>query len=372
MRFSFFLFCFVFTQNTLSAQVRVDDFYSKNESNNDTKAIQRAFNYIDSVGFGTVEFTGHKEYKITESIQLPRYRKSGKRMIIINGNGAQLNAGNGVIIFQRKPKDQDEALNKMMATRFLIQNLSFSGGEIAIELCATYGSAIQFCNFNGQNKAAIDVQFGLNTEISHCHINNAKTDAIVLRCGDDWGGNHNNSQSNHSVVSSCRIYAAKGANACFKILGSSGVILRDIISEGSGECNYSVYFDRQKSNCVRLFSIQNFHLEHKQLIAGFYFNHTGIATIDGLYYQLAYTDYQLVLAAATAEQITLRNIPHFVEGTVLSALSNEIPWRLEYCHKNFYVAANWRIEGKNGKEKKLPFYFSGIGGKYQIKQQFGK
>ena len=367
------LFLFIFYSYTsVTAQIRVDDFYLKSDGNNDAKAIQRAFDYIDSVGHGSVEFTGTKKYVVRENLQLPRYGKSEKRLILINGNGSHIAAAAGIVIFQRKPKDQDEALNKMIATRFVIQDFTFTGGDIAIELCATYGSSILRCNFINQEKAAVDIQFGLNTEINHCHVTNAKTDAFVLRCGDDWGGNHNNSQSNHSIISACRVYAGKGSNSSFKILGSSGVVLRDIISEGSSECNYSIYFDRQKSSCVRLFNIQNFHLEHSQKIAGIYLNHTGTTTIDGLYYQIGFKGYALIQAAASAEQITLRNIPHFVDGTVLSALSNEVPWRLEYCHKSFYLPANWSIEGKNGKENKLPYYFSGIGGKNQIKQQFGK
>lgn len=364
--FSFFIFSCVL------AQVKVSDFYTGNQDKNDVHAIQKAFDFVDSVGHGSVEFDGTRNYVINETIQLPRYEKGGKRIIVINGNGCQLNVKKGIIGFQRKPKDQQEALNKMMGTRFVINDFTFSGGQIAIELCATYGSSVNRCNFLAQDSAAIDIQFGLNTMISQCHVTNPGKDAFVLRCGTDWGGNRVNSQSNHSVIEACRVYAKKGTESCFKILGSSGVVLRDIISEGSGECDYSVYFDRENSNVVRLFTVENFHLEHAPKKAGIYLNHTGIATVDGLFYQLAFKGFVLVKAAPNAEQVTLRNIPHYVEGTVICLGNNEVPFRVEYCHKAFYDPKTWCVETKDGTAQKLPFYFSGIGGKYQIKQNYGK
>lgn len=368
----FLIVLFSALQFSAFSQLRVDDFYRKEDGRDDAPSIQRAFHKVDSLGRGSVEFTGTKKYIIQSTIQLPRYASSGRRMIIINGNGCEIQAKSGISIFKRIPKDQKEALDKMMATRFYINDFTFVGGDKAIDLGASYGSSIQRCNFVAQEIAAIDVQFGLNTEIHHCILTNPKKDGIVLRCGSDWGGSTNNSQSNHSVVSMCRVYAAKGGDACFRVLGSSGVVLRDIISEGSGECAYSIYFDRQNSSTVRLFKVENFHFEHAPRKAGIYLNHTGIATIDGLFYQLAFPEFPLIEAAAGAEQITLMNVPHFVTGTVLYAGNNEVPWRLEYCHKSFYQAQNWRINSAKGCEKKLPFYFSGIGGKFQIKQQYGK
>lgn len=367
----YYLIVFFLLQNMISySQIRVEDFYKKSDGKDDAPSIQRAMRHIDSLGRGSVEFDGSKKYTLQSAVELPRYAVGGRRIIILNGNGCEIVGKSGADIFRRIPLDQDEALNKMMATRFVFNDFSFTGGSKAINLGASYGSSIQRCNFVAQEESAIDIQFGLATEIHHCILTNPKKDGIVLRCGTDWGGSTNNSQSNSSVISMCRAYATKSTEAVFRILGSGGVVLRDCISEGSGDAQYSVFFDRQNSTTVRLFRIENFHLEHAPKKAGIYLNHTGIATIDGLFAQMAFKDFPLVMSAPNAEQITLINIPHFLGGMVLFSGNNEVPWRLEYCHKSFYAKENWRINTSKGVETKLPFYFSGIGGKFQIKQEY--
>ncbi|MBL4703811.1 MAG: hypothetical protein JKY54_04780, partial [Flavobacteriales bacterium] len=105
-----------------------------------------------------------------------------------------------------------------------------------------------------------------------------------LRTGEEWGGGTNNSQSNHSIIDQCRVFTRDGAKTCFKVLGSGGVVIRDAISEGSKQVDYSIYVDRQTSTTVRLFKIENFHLEHEPIKAGIFIQSTGITTIDGLFY----------------------------------------------------------------------------------------
>lgn len=350
------------------AQIRVDDFIPAGAKDH-TKAIQLAFDKIDSIGHGSIEFTGTQTYIVNATLELPKAKTGGRRIIVINGNGAMIKSSKPITFFKRIPTSQDEALNKFISTRFVIRDLQFTGGQKAIHIGATYGTVIENCNFIGQDSTAVDIQFGLNTSLNQCIVTNPGWDAFVLRCGESWGGNAINSQSNHSVLNQCRVYSSKGGNSAFKILGSSGVVLRDIISEGSNECNYAIYFDRLKSTTVRLFTIENFHFEHAPSKAGIYLNHTGIATIDGLYYQMARDDFKLIEAAPGAEQITLRNVPHFVTRTIVYSGNNEVPWRVEFCHKSFYDKANWRVGTKDGPKTQLPFYFSGVGGKYQIKKE---
>lgn len=354
-----FIFFQLFFLTTLYAQIRVADFY-KSSPGDDTRAIQTALNYIDSVGHGSLEFDGTRTYRINKPLELPRYKTSGRRIIILNGNGCEVVAKAAVNIFNRVPVDQKEALNKMMSTRFVFNDFTFTGGNKAINLSATFGSSIHRCNFVAQNLAAVDVQFGLSTELSHCIATNCKKDAFILRCGEEWGGNNNNSQSNHSVVNMCRVYAAKGAKTSFKILGSGGVVLRDIISEGSNEVDYSVYFDRLSSTTVRMFTIQNFHLEHSTQKAAIYIRNSGVATVEGVYYQKGYAEFPLIHAGKDSQVIVLKNTAHYVAGTVIKAENNEVVWRLEYCNKSFYEAANWRIGSKSGYQTKLPFYLTGI------------
>ena len=141
--------------------------------------------------------------------------------------------------------------------------LPFIGGGKAIDIGATYGTRIEYCNFWSQSVASVDIQFGLNTVIEQCHANGAKHDNFVLRTGEDWGGTRMNSQSNHSIVSACRVYARKGANSAFKGAWVPAVwCCSDNISEGSKEIAFSVFYDFQGSAAAKTFTVENFHLEH--------------------------------------------------------------------------------------------------------------
>lgn len=351
------------------AQINVDDYYCTEDGANWAIAINKAIIAIDEVGHGSVEFNGSKKYTITTPIYLPKKSKIGKRSIILNGNGCILKTNRQISIFYRIPLNQKEALNEMMSTRFVFNDFTIVGGTKGIELGATYGSSINRCTFIGQQLAAVDIQFGLNTIISHCHSNGAKKDNFILRSGSSWGGTDNNSQSNHSIIESCRVFAKAGANSAFKILASGGCVIRDCISEGNSDLNYSIIIDNQASNTVRLNRIENLHLEHKAKIAGIYINSKGITTIDGLFYQTAYENYKLILSGKITEQITLMNMPHYVSGTIIrqNKTGSGTAWKLLYCHKSYYKPENWQLKEVSGNYlNKLPFYFSGEGYRYQI------
>lgn len=356
-----------------TSQIKVDDFYSEADGKDWSKAINKALVKLDSLGHGTLEFTGTQDYYVSKTIELPRYAKGGiRRIIILNGNGCTIRTNDSIVIFNRIPKNQDEALNKMMSTRFVFNDFTIAGGKKAINLGATFGSSINRCNFTNQTIAAIDIQFGLNTHILQCNSSGICKNHYVLRTGSDWGGNVNNSQSNHSVIEMSRVYAGKGSGCGFKVLGSSGCVIRDCISEGFNEIDYAIYFDVIGSTTVRLFKIENLHLEHAPKKAGIYIHNTGIASIDGIFYQKAYTNFPLVYAANRCDQISLLRVPHFVGGTVLEQEGGNdgATWLVEDCSKEFYDAANWRIHMKDNVQNKLPYYFKGQGYRYQLNKEF--
>jgi hypothetical protein len=355
-----------------SSQIKVDDFYSEADGKDWSIAINKALVKLDSIGHGSLEFTGTQNYFVSNTLELPRYAKGGiRRIIILNGNGCTIRTNDSIIIFNRIPKNQDEALNKMMSTRFVFNDFTIVGGKKAINLGATFGSSINRCNFTNQTHAAIDIQFGLNTHVLQCNSNGACKNHYVLRTGSDWGGNGVNSQSNHSVIEMSRAYAGKG-ECVFKILGSSGCVIRDCISEGNNEIDYSIYFDILGSTTVRLFKIENLHLEHAPKKAGIYLRNTGIATIDGIFYQKAYANFPLVYSANRCDQISLLRVPHFVQGTILEQEGGNdgACWVVEDCSKEFYDPANWRIHMKDGVQNKLPYYFKGKGYRYQLNKEF--
>lgn len=354
MKHLFFFSCLLLT-NYLFAQIQVEDFRRGSEA--DDVVLSRAMRYIDSVGHGSLEFDGTRNYRVNATVQLPRYRTKGRRIIILNGNGAKVVGAKNVNVFQRLPKNQKET-SQMMSTRFVFNDFTFEGGAKAIDLGATYNSSINRCNFVAQTVAAVDIQFGLQTTIKECNATNCAQDNFVLRTGEDWGGNFNNSQSNHSVIERCRVFAGDGANSGYKIIGSGGVAIRDCISEGHGNIKYSIYMDKSKSTTVKLFTVENFHLEHNPSEAGIYINNEGNTTIDGVFYQHAYTNFPLITAARGTQRITVRNVPWYVQGSCLKDEGNAY-WRLEYCHRNFYHQSSWIIY-RNGQYKRgLPFYFSG-------------
>lgn len=366
------LFACVFLSHVLNAQIKVDDFYHQKDGKDWSKAINKAMVKLDSIGHGSLEFTGTRNYTIDAPLELPKYHKSGKRLIVLNGNGCSIIASDTFMVFHRIPSNQKEALDKYMSTRFVFNDFNFIGGKVAIDLGASYSSSINRCNFQNQTLSAIDIQFGLNTSIEQCNSIGGAKYHFVLRCGEAWGGNGVNSQSNHSVIEKCRVYAGKDTKICYKVVGSSGCVIRDCISEGQHTPDYSIYFDYQKSTTVRLFKVENLHLEHTPQKAGIYVRNTGVATIDGVFYQTAKEEYPLVYAASRCDQISLLNVPHYVGGTVLfqEGGNDGACWSLENCSKEFYDAANWRIVFKDEVKKKLPYYFRGKGYRYQIGKSF--
>jgi len=345
------LFFFIIHLSAMAfSQIRVEDFYRPSDGKDMSKAINRALKILDEQGHGTLEFKGTENYFVADDCELPRYSKSGRRIIIINGNGCKITAADSVNVFNRIPENQKEALNKMMSTRFVFNDLTIVGGKKAINLGATYGSSINRCNFSGQREAAVDIQFGLNTSIFQCNSTGAWKDNFILRTGIDWGGSANNSQSNQSVIDMCRVYARNGAHSSFIILGSGGCVIRDAISEGSSNIDYCVIIDRLNSTTVRLNKIENIHIEHKPLKAGIFIKSSGTTTVDGLFYQLAYPGYALIYAAPGTNLVVLKNIPHFVSGTVIK---QEKPggkpfWRLEYCNRAFKKPEIWQVKNSAG------------------------
>ena len=325
------------------AQIKVDDFIKAGEKDH-AIGINRAFRYIDSVGQGKIEFNGLKTYNIYQCLELPKYHRLGKRLIIIEGNGCKIKAKSDTIcIFNRMPNNQKTALNKYMSTRFVIQNFSFVGGRKAINLGASYGSKISFCNFIAQKEAAVDIQFGLNSIIEHCHATAAVKYNFRLRTGYDWGGTAMNSQSNHSVIQNCKVYASKTAHSAYDIQGSGGCVVRDCISEGHHEIEYGVHFDDLGSAAVKLFEVKNFHIEHAPRRAGIFIKNKGTTNISGVFYQHSGDTWGLLRVNKSTGTIRLTDIPWYVSGSVIKYESQNTKFIVDNCHPKFSNLNTWRL-----------------------------
>ena len=79
------LLAFSLLTSAAISQIRVEDYYRPSDGKDMSKAINRALQYIDEKGHGTLEFIGTKNYFVADECELPRYSKSGRRIIIING-----------------------------------------------------------------------------------------------------------------------------------------------------------------------------------------------------------------------------------------------------------------------------------------------
>jgi len=344
-RFSLVLVSFfVFHSVLVPSQYDVECF--RKEGMNDTETIQAALDCVGSKGHGKIEFEGTRTYIIAENLELPRY---GSGIIILEGNGCVLQGKKGINIFNRIPENQKEALGKMMNMRFYIQNFTFEKGDKAINLGATFGSKISDCSFYFQKVAAVDIQFGLMTSIENCMSTLCSNDNFILRCGLDWGGNGYNSQSNHSHIKSCRVFAAKESNSGFKVLGSNGVTLEDVISEGFSEIKYSIYVSNSKS-IAHLFYIKNVHIEHNPTEAGIFLAFDGYVTIDGLFFQTAKEDFPIIKSVQNNATNHILNV-RWCPGKVI--IQNQghlhgIKWHLENCHSCFYDQNRWKRKDDEG------------------------
>lgn len=258
------------------------------------------------------------DYVVSESLELPR---TGS-LVIINGHGANLKAKGGIDIFRSIPADQSQAMiwNK---TRYLIQDFGkIQGGGRGIFIGSSFNTVIRNIEFIGQSTAAIDLVFCLMSTIENILVTNVGHDGIVLRSGVDsqtgehaWKGtSYNNSQCNHTVVQSCRVYNKKECTGTsFKILQSTGVRLLDCISEGWPN-EHAVFFDAEKCTTAKLFSIENFHLEHVPTNGALCFRSNGsIVTVDGLYLQVGSKTSPSVWIMNNGNYV-FKNIPWWPEG----------------------------------------------------------
>jgi len=296
------------------------------------------------------------DYIISKSLELPR---TGG-LVVINGQGANLKAKAGVEVFRSIPKDQSQAMiwNK---TRFLIENFGkIQGGSRGIFIGSSFNTVIRNIEFIGQSTAAIDLVFCLMSTVENILVTNVGHDGIVLRSAvnsetgeKEWPGtSFNNSQCNHSVVQSSRVYNKKGCTGTsFKILQSTGVRLLDCISEG-WENEHAVFFDASKCTTAKFFSIENFHLEHVPTNGALVFRSNGsIVNVDGLFLQTGSKTSPAIWLMNNGNYI-FKNIPWWPQGAWVKS-SNSPYVVIEQSRNDF---ANFNKTWVNDEKPGQPIY----------------
>jgi hypothetical protein len=298
------------------------------------------------------------DYVVKDTLHLPR---TGG-LVIIDGQGSNIKVIKGKPLFYSVPKDQSEAMvfNK---TRFLIKDFGqIQGGTKAIFLGSSFNTVIQNIEFGSQTEAAIDLVFCLMCTVKEVLVTNVEHDGIVLRSGVDadtrlnaWPGtSYNNSQCNHTVLQSVRVYNKKGCTGTsFKVLQSTGVRLLDCISEG-WENERAVFFDASRCTTAKFFSIQNFHLEHTPRDGALVFRSFGSTVeVDGLFLQTASKTSPAIWLMNNGNYI-FKNIPWWPEGAWVNS-SHSPSVVIQHCTNSFYeIGKYWR----NGERPDEPIYKS--------------
>ncbi len=300
------------------------------------------------------------KYIVRETLVLPR---TGS-LVVIEGNGARLRLASGIVGFYSMPANKRESMD-YNKTRYLIRDFgSIDGGAKAIQIGSSFNTVIRNIEFIGQQEAAIDLVFCLMSTLENILVTNPFNDGIVLRSAvnvdtgvKEWdGASTNNSQCNHSVLRSCRVYNRKGGTGTsFKILQSTGVRLVDCISEGYDNSR-AVYFDAMNCTTAKYFAIDNFHLEHVPRDGGLCFRSYGSTVeVKGLFLQMGGPNSPSIKLENNGNYI-FSNIPYWPESAWVSS-SHSPGVVIEKCTPKFYqIERYWRNDEKKS-EKIFRGYF---------------
>lgn len=295
-------------------------------------------------------------YSINDTLHLPRTRS----LVVIDGQGAVLKVRGNIPVFYSLPANQSEAMvyNK---TRYLIKDFgNIEGGDRGVYIGSSFNTVIENIEFIGQKVAAIDLVFCLMCSVNYILVTNPMHDGIVLRSAvefenktQQWPGtSFNNSQCNHSVLRSCRVYNRKETTGTsFKVLQSTGIRLLDCISEGWDNAR-AVFFDAAGCTTAKYFSIQNFHLEHAPTEGGLVFRSFGsIVEVDGFFTQKASFDSPTIWLMNNGNYV-FKNIPWWPENAWVNS-SHSPSVVIEHCTNKFYrINKVWR----NGERPGEPIF----------------
>jgi len=285
-----------------------------------------------------------RDIGLTQSINLPKTFPADTatvkrtRKLTIDLGGCRLfdatSAGLRYLI-GRKPVDQTEALNVMQDYALNIRNGELWGNASAatgtlLDLGATYNSIVENVSI-AMAQRGIHFKFCLMGTIRNCMALSIHVTPFTLDNGDWPGAALANSQSNHSLIEQCRVFNRDNAFSAFSIIGASGSIIRQSISEGLSP-QYHLYWDSKGSTVVKDGKVEGFHIESpaktaaiKLLLAGGYF-----------YISDVYSQYDNVFIDAEAvlgyPHLYVKRVPWATAGTKLKTGSNAVVWNFEDTH----------------------------------------
>lgn len=212
----------------------------------DTNNLQAAIQASKDYGKG-IELYGR--YKTTRDVLLD---KDHLRLHI----DSKLATLEGFGIKRVKPVDNNEALNTMVAAKYIVKGLNFKGG--AFEPGPSYGSKYEDLSFEGAT-AFFKLQFSLGAKVNNPYFTNCNK-GLIVDYGDWSGANNFNSQSNHTQINGGRFYGHSSSELGIGIYAASGCSVKDFIIEGHS-VKTGIDWDAKGSSVVKDFSIENVHYE---------------------------------------------------------------------------------------------------------------
>lgn len=226
----------------------------------DTAAIQAAFNSISTTLGGNIIFGAGKRYKITSTLTIPKM--TAGILYLIGYSSTILTTVANITLFQHKTTTNAQA-QQMTGGRIIIQGFTFQGSfaanQIGVYLGPSYGSVIKDCYFSFLT-IGVSANFALMGNLINCLFTNCTDRAISIQSANaDIPDAPISLGSNVFAVDHCRVFNRAGCFASIYVFNSSGVTLRDIITEGNTpqSCVYWI----TSTTVVRDLTIEGWHNE---------------------------------------------------------------------------------------------------------------
>ena len=303
-------------------------------------------NAVQSHSAGTVmNIIVCNDIGLTSSLDLPKSTTARNKKLSINlgGNAIYDNSVSGLsYLIGRIPTGQTEALNVMQSWGLHLYNGTLQGKGSQTGTLLDLGSTY---NSNVHDVYVKDAQYGiwykfcLMSTIRNCMSNNIFNTPFLLDNGDWTGAGLTNAQSNHSLIEQCRVFNNDNAFAAFKIIGASGTIVRQSISEG-GSPSYHIYWDALNSSVVKDGKLDTIHLESTSSVCGIRVSlGSGYFVMDGVFSQ--YDNIIEAVSSSGYPHFYVKNIPWFTSGSYLKTSGTNAIWSFEECIFNASGSSIW-------------------------------
>lgn len=282
---------------------------------------------------------------LTASLELPKFPPGNRNILEIDLGGNTLTDGTATglpYLIGRVPANQTEADAMIGANVALhLHNGTLQGNQnstgdnqyittqVLLNLNCTYNSVVERLNIYN-SRDGIHFQFCLMCTIRNINAVSIQRTAIILDRGRWTGGTWINSQSNHTLCEQVRVYNRENAFAAFHIIGCSGIILRQCVSEGWPNIpQHHVYIDWDFATTVKDTTIEALHVESSSHTAGIKIVnvHEGYVQFKGLFAQYG----QVLIDAANSGgylRILIENMPWWPDTPNMNQLktTTDVIW----------------------------------------------